>query len=241
MGITGTDVAKEAADMVLMDDNFSTIVTAIREGRVIYDNIRKFIKYLMATNVGELAVMLIAPFLGMPLPLWPLQILWMNLVTDGLPGLALGLEPPEPNVMRRPPHPPNESIFARGLGTHILWAGPLMGVIALLTGWVYWRAGIDYWQTMLFTVLTISQMFHVLAIRLDRDSIFTTSPWSNPLLYAAVLVTLLLQVALIYVPFLQGVFETTALPVTDLFIAIGISSVILFLIEAIKWVQRRKD
>jgi Ca2+-transporting ATPase len=216
-------------------------VAAIREGRVIYDNIRKFIKYLMATNVGELAVMLIAPFLGMPLPLWPLQILWMNLVTDGLPGLALGLEPPEPNVMRRAPHPPNESIFARGLGTHILWAGPIMGVIALLTGWVYWRAGIDYWQTMLFTVLTVSQMFHVLAIRLDRGSIFTASPWSNPLLYLAVLVTLLLQVALIYVPFLQGVFETMALPVTDLFIAIGISSLILFLIEAIKWVQRRRD
>ncbi len=216
MGITGTDVAKEAADMVLMDDNFATIVAAVSEGRVIYDNIRKFIKYLMATNVGELAVMLIAPFLGMPLPLLPLQILWMNLVTDGLPGLALGFEPPEPNVMRRPPHPPGESIFARGLGTHILWAGPLMGMIALLTGWFYWRNGDPSWQTMLFTVMTISQMFHVLAIRLDRESMFTTTPRSNPLLYGAVLVTLLLQFALIYVPFLQDVFGTQSLSLARL-------------------------
>ncbi len=121
--------------MVLMDDNFATIVAAVKEGRAIYDNIRKFIKYLMATNVGELTVMLLAPLFGMPLPLLPLQILWMNLVTDGLPGLALGFEPPEPNVMDRRPNRPNESIFARGLGTHIMWAGPLMGIIALVTGW----------------------------------------------------------------------------------------------------------
>jgi Ca2+-transporting ATPase len=241
MGVTGTDVAKEAADMVLLDDNFATIVTAIREGRVIYDNIRKFVKYLMATNVGELAVMLVAPFLGMPLPLLPLQILWMNLVTDGLPGLALGVEPPEPNVMRRSPHPPNESIFARGLGTHILWAGPFMGIVALITGWIYWDADIAVWQTMLFTVLTISQMFHVLAIRRDRESIFATSPRSNPMLYGAVLLTLLLQFALIYTPFLQGVFSTMPLSAPDLLIAIGVSSLILFLIEALKWMDRRRE
>ena len=123
----------------------------------------------------------------MPLPLLPLQILWMNLVTDGLPGLALGFEPAEPDVMQRRPHPPNESIFARGLGTHILWAGPLMGLIALLTGWAYWRAGDEAWQTMLFTVLTISQMFHVLAIRQERESLFGRGLLSNPLLLGAVL------------------------------------------------------
>jgi Ca2+-transporting ATPase len=239
MGITGTDVAKEAADMVLMDDNFATIVAAVREGRVIYDNVRKFIKYLMATNVAELAVMLLAPFLGMPLPLLPLQILWMNLVTDGLPGLALGFEPAERNVMQRPPHPPNESIFARGLGSHILWAGPVMGIISLLTGWLYWHAGVDSWQTMLFTVLTFFQMFHVLAIRLDRESVFTTSPRSNPLLYGAVALTLLLQFALIYVPFLQNVFGTQALSATEILIAMAVSSAILWIIEVQKWVLRR--
>jgi len=239
MGITGTDVAKEAADMVLLDDNFATIVAAVREGRVIYDNVRKFIKYLMATNVAELAVMLVAPFLGMPLPLLPLQILWMNLVTDGLPGLALGFEPAERNVMRRPPHPPNESIFARGLGSHILWAGPVMGIIALLTGWLYWHAGSDSWQTMLFTVLTFFQMFHVLAIRLDRESVFLTSPRSNPLLYGAVALTLLLQFALIYVPFLQGIFGTQALSVTEIVIAVAVSSAILWIIEIQKLVIRR--
>ena len=241
MGITGTDVAKEAADMVLLDDNFATIVAAVREGRVIYDNVRKFIKYLMATNVGELAVMLISPFLGMPLPLLPLQILWMNLVTDGLPGLALGFEPPERNVMKRPPHPPNESIFARGLGSHIMWAGPLMGLIALFTGWFYWRAGDGSWQTMLFTVMTISQMFHVLAIRLDRESLFTATPRSNPLLYGAVLVTLLLQFALVYVPFLQDVFGTQALSAREMLIAFAISSAILWVIEVQKLVIRRRS
>jgi Ca2+-transporting ATPase len=241
MGITGTDVAKEAADMVLLDDNFATIVAAVREGRVIYDNIRKFIKYVLATNVGELAVMLIAPFLGMPLPLLPLQILWMNLVTDGLPAVALGFEAPEKGVMRRAPHPPGESIFARGLGSHIMWAGPLMGIIALLSGYLFWRAGDQAWQTVLFTVLTFEQMFHVMAIRQDRESWFKAGPYSNRILFWAVLATLLLQGALIYVPFLQGIFGTQALDYRHMIIAFAVSSLIFWIIEVQKWVWRRTE
>ena len=240
MGVVGTGVAKEAADMVLLDDNFATIVAAVREGRAIYDNIRKFVKYLLATNTGELAVMLVAPFLGMPLPLLPLQILWMNLVTDGLPGLALGFEIPEPDVMHRPPRSPKESIFAHGLGSHILWAGPLMGIIALMAGWFYWREGDQSWQTMLFTVLTVCQMFHVMAIRLNRESLFNSGPLSNPLLFGAVMLTILLQFALIYAPFLQPVFGTQALSASQILIAFALSSIIFWVIEAQKWVIRRR-
>ncbi len=241
MGITGTDVAKEAADMVLLDDDFATIVAAVKEGRVIYDNIRKFIKYLMATNVGELFVMLVAPFLGMPLPLLPLQILWMNLVTDGLPGLALGFEPPERAVMRRPPYPPNESIFARGLGLHILWSGPLMGLTALMTGFIFWKMDDAAWQTMLFTVLTFGQLFHVMAIRSDRESLFARGPYTNPVLFWAVLGTILLQIALMYTPGLRGVFELEPLTYWQVLLALGLASLIFWAIEAVKWVGRNRE
>ncbi len=168
MGITGTDVSKEAADMVLLDDNFATIVAAIKEGRTIYDNIRKFIKYTLTSNSGEIWVMLLAPFIGMPLPLLPLQILWINLVTDGLPGLALSVEPPEPGVMQRKPFHPKENIFGRGMGWHILWVGLLMGIVSLGMGYWAWSTGRHDWQTMIFTTLTLSQMGHALAIRSGR-------------------------------------------------------------------------
>jgi P-type Ca2+ transporter type 2C len=240
MGITGTDVTKEAADMVLRDDNFATIVAAVAEGRVIFDNIRKFIKYLTTTNAGELWVMLLAPLIGMPLPLLPLQILWVNLVTDGLPALALSAEPAERDTMRRPPHAPNEHIFARGLGRHILWVGLLMGLVVLGVGYGYWHAGGAQWQTMVFLTITLAQLAHVLAIRSDRDSLFRIGLWSNRPLLGAVTLTFVLQLAVVYVPFLQGFFTTMALSARDLAIGLAASSIVFWGVEAEKWAMRRR-
>ena len=238
MGVTGTDVAKEAADIVLLDDNFATIVAAVEEGRVIYDNVRKFIKYILATNSGEIWTMLVAPFLNMPLPLLPLQILWMNLVTDGFPALALGVEPAEPDTMRRPPYPPNESVFARGMGPHVVWVGLMMGFLSLSVGYGYWQAGRPNWQTMLFTTLTLSQMAHVMAIRSERSSLFRIGLLSNKPLIAAVILTVVLQLCLIYVPFLQAVFSTRPLSVVDLSLSIVLSSVLFGAVEMEKCLHK---
>lgn len=239
MGITGTDVSKEAADMVLLDDNFATIVAAVEEGRVIYDNIRKFIKYTLSSNAGEIWIMLIAPFLGMPLALLPLQILWINLVTDGLPGLALSVEKGESNTMRRPPYPPKENIFARGVGVDILWVGFLMGVISLGIGWWYWRMGDPAWQTMIFSTITLSEMSYVMAIRSRRDSVFTIGLFSNRPLVGAVVLTTLLQLAVIYVPFLQSIFDTRPLELDKLLIVAVLSTSLFWLVEIRKWFLRR--
>jgi Ca2+-transporting ATPase len=239
MGITGADVTKEAADMVLQDDNFATIVAAVEEGRVIYDNIRKFIKFLMTTNSGELWVMLLGPLIGMPLPLLPLQILWVNLVTDGLPALALGVEPAERNTMQRPPYPPNASLFSRKLGWHILWVGLFMGLITLGTGYWYWRTGQAQWQTMVFLTLTLSQMGHVLAIRSERDWLWQVGLLSNKPLLFAVLLTAGLQLAVIYVPFLQGFFSTVPLSGRDLAIGLALSSLVFCAVEFEKWLTQQ--
>ena len=260
MGITGTDVSKEAADMVLQDDNFATIVAAIEEGRVIYDNIRKFIKYLLTTNSGEIWVMFLAPFLVpmltpilgphliMPLPLIPLQILWINLVTDGLPALALGVEPPERGTMTRPPIRPGESVFAHGMGLHVLWVGLLMAGVSLLGAGIYWYGNateeaeyhVRHFRTMVFTIVTLSQMAHVLAIRTGRDSLFRAGLFTNKPMLAAVGMTIGFQFILIYAPFMQGLFETVPLSAMDVLIALGLSSVIFWAVEVEKWVQRRR-
>ncbi len=241
MGITGTDVSKEAADMVLLDDNFTTIVAAVREGRVIYDNIRKFVKYTMTSNAGEIWVMLLAPFLGMPLPLLPLQILWVNLVTDGLPGLALAVEPAERRTMRRPPYPRSENIFGRGLGIYVLWVGLVMGLVSLAMGYWAWATGQPNWQTMVFTTLTLSQMGNVLALRSDRESLFTVGLLSNKPLLGAVLLTFGLQMAVVYVPFLQEVFETSALSASNLAISLIVSTIPFFAVELQKLLARRRE
>lgn len=240
MGITGTDVAKEASDMVLLDDNFATIVAAVREGRRIYDNIRRFIRYTMTSNSGEIWAILLAPFLGLPIPLLPIQILWINLVTDGLPGLALTAERHEPDVMQRPPRRPQESVFAHGLGSHIIWVGLLMGGVTLIS-----QAGSLYydfadWRTMAFTVLTLSQMGHVLAIRSEKLSLFKQGLLSNWQLLGAVLLTFLLQLATIYIPFLQGIFRTEPLSALQLAVAIAASAAVFFAVELEKLWRRSR-
>jgi P-type Ca2+ transporter type 2C len=239
MGITGTDVTKEAADMVLLDDNFATIVEAVEEGRVIYDNIRKFIKYMMTTNSAELAVMLIGPLIGMPLPLLPLQILWMNLVTDGPTAVALGFEPAEPGTMRRAPYRTDESILGRGLGRHIVWVGMLMALVALGVGYLYWRGGHEQWQTMLFTTLVLAQLAHVLAIRSGQESLFTIGLLSNRLLLAAVVGSVALHLVLLYVPFARELFDLVPLSATDLALCVLVASVIFWAVEIEKWLGRR--
>lgn len=240
MGVTGTDVAKEAADMVLLDDNFATIVAAVEEGRVIYDNVRKFIKYILATNAGEIWLMLLAPLVGMPIPLLPLQLLWLNLVTDGLPALALGVEPADEDVMRRPPHSPRENIFSRGLGMHVIWVGMLMGLLALGAGYWNWRNGNPNWQTILFTTLTFSQMAHVMAIRSERRSLFQQGLFSNKALLGAVLSTFILQVCLIYWSVAQEFFKTKALPAGEFALTLGLSAIVFGAVEFEKWRARRK-
>ena len=241
MGITGTDVAKEAADMVLLDDNFATIVAAVEEGRRIYDNIRKFFTYTMTSNAGEIWVMLIAPLIGMPFALLPLQILWVNLVTDGLPGLALSIEPAEKNVMKRPPYPPDENVFGRGMARQILWVGILMGFVSLGVGYYFWSLGNPNWQTIVFTTLTLSQMGNALALRSERESLFTIGLLSNKPALNAVLLTLVLQLAVIYVPFLQSVFRTNALSWQELLISLLLSTVVFWGVELDKLLKRRSD
>jgi Ca2+-transporting ATPase len=240
MGVTGTDVAKEASAIVLLDDNFATIVRAIREGRRIYDNIRRFIRYAVTTNSGEIWTMFLAPIVGLPVPLLPIQILWINLVTDGLPGLALTVEPGEPDIMGRPPRPPQESVFARGLGVHVLWVGPLMAALTLaIQAWSF-STGSAHWQTMVFTALCFAQLAHVLAIRSERESLFTQGLLSNRPLLGAVLLTCLLQLATIYVPALTAIFKTTPLSAAELALTGGIASLVFWAVEGEKWLQRRR-
>jgi P-type Ca2+ transporter type 2C len=238
MGITGTDVAKEAAHMILLDDNFATIVSAVREGRRIFDNIRKFIKYTMTSNSGEIWTIFLAPFLGLPIPLLPIHILWINLVTDGLPGLALAVEPEERGLMRRPPRPPDESIFAHGMWQHMIWVGLLMGGTCLLTQGAAIHMG-WHWQTMVFTVLTLSQLGHVLAVRSERESLFSQGVRSNGPLWLAVVLTTALQLAIIYVPALNALFRTEPLDAVELTVCLGASSMVFFAVEGEKWLVRR--
>ncbi|MGM8211810.1 cation-translocating P-type ATPase [Virgibacillus sp. W0430] len=213
MGISGTDVTKEASSLILMDDNFATIKAAIKEGRNIYDNIRKFIRYLLASNVGEILVMLMAMILAMPLPLVPVQILWVNLVTDGLPAMALGLDKPEADVMKRPPRDPKEGVFSRGLGFKIISRGAVIGVVALIAfviGYDNNPENLVYGQTLAFSTLVLAQLIHVFDCR-SEEGVFARNPFQNIYLVFAVISSLLLLLVVIYWQPLQPVFHTTAI------------------------------
>ncbi|MEH2297115.1 cation-translocating P-type ATPase [Nostoc sp.] len=243
MGITGTDVSKEASDMVLLDDNFATIVSATKEGRVVYTNIRRFIKYILGSNIGEVLTIAAAPLIGLGgVPLTPLQILWMNLVTDGLPALALAVEPPEPDVMERPPFSPRESIFARGLGSYMIRIGIIFAIITIsLMWWAYqhthapeYQGDRDAWKTMVFTTLCIAQMGHAIAIRSNNRLTIEMNPFSNIFVLAAVVVTTILQLMLVYVPPLREFFGTHYLNMQELGVCIGFSALMFVWIEAEK-------
>ena len=238
MGITGTDVSKEAAHMILLDDNFATIVKAVREGRRIYDNIRKFVKYIMTCNSAEILTIFLAPLMGLPVPLLPIHILWINLITDGLPGLALSAESAEKNVMKRPPRKTDESLFADGIGIHIVWVGLLMASLTLgVQAWSLYT-GHAHWQTMVFTVLSITQLAHVCAIRSD-EYIYKKGMLSNLPLFITVVFTFLLQMAVVYLPFANRIFKTQPMSLTELLVCIGISAVLFHAVELEKWIRKR--
>ncbi len=239
MGITGTDVSKEAAHMILLDDNFSTIVKAVREGRRVYDNILKFIKYLMTTNSGELWTLLLGPLIGLPVALLPIHILWINLISDGLPAISLSFEKAEKNIMNRPPRPPQENVFSNGRWMHMIWVGMLMAGIALsLQGWAI-RNNL-HWQTIVFNVMCLCQMGHVLAIRSENQSLFSIGIFSNKPLIFAVLTAFLLQYIITYVPFFHPVFQTESLSLKEFFIVGAASSLVFFAVELEKIIRRKR-
>ena len=220
MGLTGTEVTREAASLVLADDNFGTIVAAVEEGRNIYDNIRKFIRFLLGCNLGEILTMLLAMLCGLPLPLRPIQILWVNLVTDGLPAMALGVDSPEKDVMSRPPRSPQEGVFSRGLWIRIMMRGAVIGVTSLVIfALAYHGSGLlVYAQTMALSTLVVTQLFHVFECRSEYLPAFDAGRESNMMLVISVAVSFLLLLAIVYQPFLQGVFQTYPLRAEDWFI-----------------------
>ncbi|MFD3445442.1 calcium-translocating P-type ATPase, SERCA-type [Microbacteriaceae bacterium 4G12] len=232
MGITGTDVAKEVSSLILLDDNFATIKAAIKEGRNIYENIRKFIRYLLASNVGEILVMLFAMILALPLPLVPIQILWVNLVTDGLPAMALGLDSPEDDVMRRKPRHLKEGVFARKLGWKIVSRGFLIGFVTLLAFIITYNQNpneLKYAQTVAFATLVLAQLIHVFDCR-SEHSVFHRNPFGNFYLVGAVVISILLMLIVIYYPPLQPIFHTLPIKGRDWLLICALSAIPTFLL-----------
>ncbi|MFC1504257.1 cation-translocating P-type ATPase [Spirochaetota bacterium] len=251
MGVTGTDVAKESSDMVLLDDNFTSIVRAVKEGRTIYDNIKKFIKYILSGNLSEIIVMLFGSIIGMPMPLRPIQILWINLVTDGAPAIGLAYEPSEPDVMKRPPFKPGETVFSRGAGRQIIMAGIIIGGVSLALGYLKYTGGKLFgfydvikgnsWQTMIFTTLTFCQMALVLSLRTGKWPIFKVNPFSNIPVLIAVIATFLLQLMLIYTPFFNKIFRTVPLNKYEIGTCLLVAAFVIIFLEVEKAISRVKE
>ena len=241
MGISGTDAAKEAADMVLLDDNFATIAAAVEEGRTIYDNIRKFIDFSVAGNMGKILAVLILPFLGLPIPLTPLQLLWLNLLTDGLLGLGMGMERAEPDVMQRPPIPPGSQIFDRRMIRHTLLTGAVIGISTILLTRHYWSMHPDgSWQTVLFTSLAFAQIGQALALRSYGHSLVRIGLFTNPLLPAMIAAVILLQGVVVYIPVLRPLFVTLPLSPEALAWAVVPGVVVFAVLELEKLAAQRK-
>jgi Ca2+-transporting ATPase len=240
MGISGTDVTKEASSMILMDDNFSTIVAAVEEGRVIYENIRKFIRYLLSCNLGEVLTMFLSSLLYLETPLLPIQILFVNLVTDGLPAIALGVDPPDKDIMFQKPRPKNEHIFARGLKEKIILRGSLIGICTVLSFLVgkYYKFSLDTCRTLALGTLILSQLIHVFECRSEKHSIFEIKLFTNIYLVGAVLTSIIMLLSVIYTPFLQGVFHTVALDLGQWLIVIFFSGIIAFINSIYLYINR---
>ena len=242
MGISGTDVTKEASSMILMDDNFETIVSAIEEGRIIYDNIRKFIRYLLSCNLGEVLTMFLATIFYLPTPMLPIQILFVNLATDGLPAIALGVDPADKDIMNQQPRSKKEGIFARGLTEKILVRGCLIGICTLLTFIVGGLYGMDLntCRTMALSTLVMSQLLHVFECRSERHSIFEIKLFTNMYLVGAVAISIIMLLSIIYIPFFSGIFHTTVLGINHWLIVLFFSTIIFFIKSLYLFIKVKK-
>ena len=242
MGISGTDVTKEASSMILMDDNFETIVSAVEEGRIIYDNIRKFIRYLLSCNLGEVLTMFLATIFYLPTPMLPIQILFVNLATDGLPAIALGVDPADKDIMNQQPRSKKEGIFARGLTEKILVRGCLIGICTLLTFIVGGLYGMDLstCRTMALSTLVMSQLLHVFECRSERHSIFEIKLFTNMYLVGAVAISILMLLSIIYIPFFSGIFHTTVLGINHWLIVLFFSTIIFFINSLYLFIKVKK-
>jgi len=234
MGITGTDVAKEASDMILTDDNFTSIVNAVEEGRGIYDNIKKFVEYLLSSNLGEVLTLFIAIMLGFPLPLIAIMILWINLVTDGLPALALSVDPSDPNIMDRKPRNPKERIISNPIIVRMVIVGVVMMIGTLAIFKLYNpETNLMYAQTMAFSTLMFYQMFNVLNCRSEFNSLFKIGVFTNMKLWGAILISVLMQILVIHSP-LSAFFKTVPLTLMDWAYVVLVGSTVLIIVEIYK-------